>query len=143
MEAVMKFKAPELTMALATAPRARVPEALDVSVSARIAGFDHPVMISREVFYEAVVWTSDDSQAQLPQALSLRLFAVLDAALKALRSSSNYQQLLQAGTWSLDMPFTVYRVPRDGESTAPAPYRCHIQIDGSPHGAPFGCISAG
>jgi len=79
---------------------------VDVSETAREAGFRWPVAITHAAWQECVAWSDDDNQRQLQQDESGRLWDVLWMAFVAIRSADGGTQ----------MEYPLYRVPRDGES---------------------------
>ncbi len=83
---------------------------VDVSETAREAGFRWPVAITQAAWEDCIAWTEDDNNHQVYQDESGRLWDVLWMALHAITSASaNRSQML----------YELYRVPRDGKSTEP------------------------
>ena len=83
---------------------------VDVSETAREAGFRWPVAITQAAWEDCIAWTEDDNNRQVYQDESGRLWDVLWMALHAITSASaNRSQML----------YELYRVPRDGKSTEP------------------------
>jgi len=81
---------------------------IDVSETAREAGFALPVAMTATVWADCVAWTGDDIEKQAYQDESGRLWDALHMASHGIRTSKNSgDQLL----------FQLYRVPRDGHST--------------------------
>ncbi|WP_456447980.1 DUF6573 family protein [Thiolapillus sp.] len=81
---------------------------VDVSETAREAGFRWPVAITQAAWEDCIAWTEDDNNRQVYQDESGRLWDVLWMALHAITSAStNRSQML----------YELYRVPRDGKST--------------------------
>lgn len=79
---------------------------VDVSQTAREAGFRWPVALTRAAWEDCVAWSEDDSRRQVHQDESGRLWDVLWMAMNAIRrSSGGASQTL----------FQLYRVPCDGE----------------------------
>jgi hypothetical protein len=74
---------------------------------AQEAGFKWPVAITADAWADCVAWTEDDSDKQVHQDESGRLWDVLFMASCAIRSASHSGDRL---------PFQLYRVPRDGRS---------------------------
>ena len=80
---------------------------VDVSQTAREAGFRWPVAMTRTVWEDCVAWSEDDNRRQVYQDQSGRLWDVLWMAINAIRriSDGTSQTLYQ-----------LYRVPRDSKS---------------------------
>jgi Family of unknown function (DUF6573) len=79
---------------------------VDVTPTAREAGFRWPVALTRAAWEDCVAWSEEDSRRQVHQDESGRLWDVLWMAMNAIRrSSSGASQTL----------FRFYRVPRDGK----------------------------
>lgn len=81
---------------------------IDAGSMAQEAGFKWPVAITADAWAESVAWSEDDSEKQIHQDLSGRLWDVLFMASHAIRSCSGSGDRLL---------FQLYRVPRDGRST--------------------------
>ncbi len=80
---------------------------VDVSETAREAGFRWPVAMTCTAWDDCVAWSEDDNDRQTHQDESGRLWDVLWMAMNAVRrESGGKSQLL----------FELYRVPRDGKS---------------------------
>lgn len=79
---------------------------VDVSQTAREAGFRWPVAMTRTAWEDCVAWSVDDSRRQVHQDESGRLWDVLWMAMNAMRRSSG------AASQTL---YQLYRVPRDGK----------------------------
>lgn len=82
---------------------------IDAGPMAREAGFRWPVALTVAAWAECVVWTEADSERQVHQDQSGRLWDVLWMAAFAARSTA---------TASSELPFELYCVPRDGHATA-------------------------
>jgi len=83
---------------------------IDITDTAREAGFSCPVAITDGAWNECIAWTDKDSKRQVHQDQSGRLWDVVWMAFIAIRSASNSgQQLL----------FQLYRVPRGGRKRKP------------------------
>ena len=80
---------------------------IDPGSMATEAGFKWPVALTADAWADCVAWTDDDSQKQLHQDQSGRLWDVVYMASQAIRVSKNPGDRLL---------FQVYRVPRDGQS---------------------------
>ncbi|WP_419603165.1 DUF6573 family protein [Thiolapillus sp.] len=81
---------------------------VDVSETAREAGFRWPVAITQVAWEDCIAWTEGDNKLQVYQDESGRLWDVLWMAFHAITSAStNRSQTL----------YELYRVPRDGKST--------------------------
>lgn len=76
---------------------------------AREAGFRWPVAITAAAWEDCVAWRETDSDRQTHQDQSRRLWDVLFMAAYAARSKADADS---------QMLFELYRVPRDGRSTA-------------------------
>jgi len=81
---------------------------VDPGSMAKEAGFKWPVALTADAWADCVAWTDDDSQQQIHQDQSGRLWDVLYMASHAIRTSKD------SGDRIL---FQLYRVPRDGRST--------------------------
>ena len=81
---------------------------IDVSSMAREAGFKWPTAMTSTAWADCVAWTDDDSQKQVHQDQSGRLWDVVYMASHAIRTSKDSGDRLL---------FQLYRVPRDGCST--------------------------
>ncbi|RDH87709.1 MAG: hypothetical protein DIZ78_03935 [endosymbiont of Escarpia spicata] len=81
---------------------------IDAGSMASEAGFKWPVALTSAVWADCVAWTKDDSEQQVHQDQSGRLWDVLYMASHAIRTNkdSGDRLLIQ-----------LYRVPRDGRST--------------------------
>ncbi len=80
---------------------------IDVSETAREAGFKWPTAITQGAWEECVAWSDDDNRCQVYQDESGRLWDVLWMAFVAIRQSRN------GGSSLL---YELYRVPRDSKS---------------------------
>ena len=78
---------------------------IDVGDMAQEAGFKLPVAMTVGAWDDCVYWSADDSDRQIHQDQSGRLWDVLFMASHAIRTHTG--QVSQ-------LPFTLYRVPRDG-----------------------------
>ena len=81
---------------------------IDPGSMAKEAGFKWPVAITVNAWADCVAWTDDDSQQQVHQDQSGRLWDLMYMASYAIRTSKD------SGDRIL---FQFYRVPRDGHST--------------------------
>jgi hypothetical protein len=79
---------------------------VDVTEPAREAGFRWPVAMTSAAWADCVAWTEGDSQQQIYQDESGRLWDVLWMAFNAIRSANGGTQ----------MEYQLDRVPRDGQS---------------------------
>jgi Family of unknown function (DUF6573) len=79
---------------------------VDVSETAREAGFRWPVAMTCAAWQDCVAWSEDDNRRQVYQDESGRLWDVLWMAFVAIRSANGGTQ----------MAYQLYRVPRDGQS---------------------------
>ncbi|HIE54999.1 MAG TPA: hypothetical protein EYP90_07455 [Chromatiaceae bacterium] len=80
---------------------------VDVSETAREAGFRWPVALTRAAWADCVAWTEDDNHRQVYQDESGRLWDVLWMAFNAIRG---------AAAGESQIVYQLYRVPRDGKS---------------------------
>ena len=80
---------------------------IDPGSMAKEAGFKWPVALTSDAWADCVAWTDDDSQKQVHQDQSGRLWDVLYMASHAIRTSKDSGDRLL---------FQLYRVPRDGQS---------------------------
>lgn len=81
---------------------------VDVSDLAEEAGFRYPVAMTRAAWVDCVEWSDGDSEKQVCQDETARLWDVLWLAAHAARQSSGDH-----------LTFRVHRVPRDGHSIQP------------------------
>ena len=79
---------------------------VDVSQTAREAGFRWPVAMTRAAWDDCVAWSAEDNRRQVYQDASGRLWDVLWMAFNAARSAASEPQMM----------CRLYRVPRDGKS---------------------------
>lgn len=79
---------------------------VDVSETAREAGFRWPVAMTAAAWADCVAWSEEDNQQAVCQDESGRLWDVLWMALNAIRSANGGTQI----------EYQLYRVPRDGKS---------------------------
>lgn len=82
---------------------------VDVSETAKEAGFTIPVAMTRAAWLDCVEWSDTDSKRQTHQDEAGRLWDVLSMALHAARRGGGRQSL----------QFQFYRVPRGGRGTRP------------------------
>jgi hypothetical protein len=85
---------------------------IDAGSMAREAGFRWPVAITAGAWADCVAWDDADSERQIHQDQSGRLWDVLFMAAYAARANANAKA--NAGR---ELLFELYRVPRDGEAT--------------------------
>lgn len=83
---------------------------IDAGPMAKEAGYRWPVELTAAVWSDCVDWTDADSEAQVHQDESGRLYDVLIMGAYAIRARGDGGDRLN---------FTLYRVPRDGVSTEP------------------------
>ncbi len=81
---------------------------VDPGSTAKEAGFKWPVALTADAWADCVAWTEDDSEQQIHQDQSGRLWDVLYMASHAIRTRKDSGDRLL---------FQLYRVPRDGHST--------------------------
>jgi hypothetical protein len=82
---------------------------IDVTDTAREAGFRLPVAITAAAWADCVAWSAADSQRQTCQDVAGRLWDVVWMASLAARGAREAQQIV----------FTLHRVPRGGRSVQP------------------------
>ena len=80
---------------------------IDVSPTAKEAGFEWPIAMTAGAWADCVAWSDTDSQAQVYQDQSGRLWDVIFMAFQAISLSRETGDRLL---------FRLYRVPRDGRS---------------------------
>ena len=80
---------------------------IDTGSMAQEAGFKWPVAVTSAAWADCVAWSEDDSDKQVHQDQSGRLWDVLFMASHAIRTGSGSGDRLL---------FQLYRVPRDGRS---------------------------
>lgn len=82
---------------------------IDAGSMAQEAGFKWPVAVTSAAWADCVAWSEDDSDKQVHQDQSGRLWDVLFMASHAIRARSGSGDRLL---------FQLYRVPRDGSTKA-------------------------
>ena len=94
---------------------------IDVTGAAVPVGFTIPVGMTRRVWNEMVVWTSEDSRRQVPQDMTARLWNVI----WTLRCHSQVKRHKP----TRELMFYVHCVPWDGQSRLPRaiPLKAEIQ----------------
>ena len=80
---------------------------VDATAMAREAGFNWPVALTAAAWQDCVAWTDSDSERQIHQDQSGRLWDVLFMAAVCIKISS------QGGS---ELCYQLYRIPRDGRS---------------------------
>lgn len=98
---------------------------IDISVTAREAGFRIPVAMTARAWDNCVAWTETDSQMQTTQDEAGRLWDVVWLASRIARNARGQRR-----------PFQLYRVPRDGHATRPALTALHLHIGPGDAGEP-------
>ena len=81
---------------------------IDVTDTAREAGFQWPVAVTGGVWMDCVAWSEIDSAKQTPQDESGRLWDVVFMAAYAVRTQTG---------GGAELLYDLARVPRDGETT--------------------------
>jgi hypothetical protein len=81
---------------------------IDVTATAREAGFRWPVAVTAAVWSDCIAWSDDDNTDQVYQDQSGRLWDVLFMASYAVRTAIRPDRQLQ---------FALQRIPRGGRST--------------------------
>ncbi len=100
---------------------------IDAGAMTREAGFVWPVALTSAAWADCVAWTEDDSEKQIHQDQSGRLWDALFMASRAIRSSScSGDRLL----------FQLYRVPRDGWSRVAELTTLKLIVGPGDHGEP-------
>jgi hypothetical protein len=96
---------------------------VDVTETAREAGFKVPVALTRAVWEDCVAWDEADTKRHgVPQDESGRLWDVVWMAIQAVRSFT----VRHPNADSVD--FTLYRVPRGGRAVKPRIVRLVAKI---------------
>jgi hypothetical protein len=98
---------------------------VDVSESARDAGFRYPVAMTQNAWLDCVEWSETDSQRQTYQDEAGRLWDVLWMASLAARRGNGER-----------LPFQLYRVPRGGRGVRARLTTLHMQIGPGDQGEP-------
>ena len=91
---------------------------IDVTATAREAGFLVPVALSQAAWENCVAWSDDDSARQVHQDETGRLWDVLNLA--------RYRIKLADKGATGELGFSVLRVPRGGNATRPV--RAHLML---------------
>ena len=91
---------------------------VDVTETAREAGFKISVALTTDAWSKAVLWTDADSERQVPQDESGRLWDVLWMAYIAARRAKE----------SSRVPFSLSVIPRDSSATEPRALTLHMHI---------------
>jgi hypothetical protein len=99
---------------------------VDVTETAREAGFRVPVAMTAAAWSKAVAWTDADSARQTPQDEAGRLWDVLWMAYITARRASG----------DCRVPFQLHVVPRGGQARAPRPTTLHMHIGPGDEGEP-------
>lgn len=99
---------------------------VDVTDTAREAGFRLPVAITADAWNKAVAWTEADSARQVPQDEAGRLWDVLWMACMAARRAKG----------GFRVPFQLHVVPRGGAATRPRLMTLHVHIGPGDEGEP-------
>jgi len=100
---------------------------IDAGAMAQEAGFKWPVALTSAAWADCVAWTDDDSQKQVHQDQSGRLWDALFMASHAIRTCSDSGDRLL---------FQLYRVPRDGRSVAAELTTLKLIVGPGDHGEP-------
>lgn len=108
---------------------------VDVTETAKEAGFRWPVAITRTAWEDCVTWSDEDCERQVHQDESGRLWDILTMAIHAIRLAASNARKGVPQDLSL-MFFELYRVPRDGESTRPQLTRLKIVAGPGDNGEP-------
>ena len=98
---------------------------IDAGSIALEAGFTGPVALTSAVWVDCVLWTDHDSETQVHQDQSGRLWETLYMAAYAVRTSIGTGDRLL---------YELYRVPRDGYSTEAKPVTLKLIIGPGDHG---------
>jgi len=100
---------------------------VDAGPIAKEVGFKLPVALTSAVWSDCVAWTDSDSRKKPFQDQSGRLYDVLFMAAFAIRTSEDSGDRLL---------YELYRVPRDGDSTAAERVTLKLIIGPGDHGEP-------
>lgn len=100
---------------------------VDAGPMAQEAGFKWPVALTSAVWEDCVAWTDDDTEKQIHQDQSGRLWDVLYMASHAIRCSQGSGDR---------MLFQLYRVTRNGYSTEARPVTLKLIVGPGDHGEP-------
>jgi hypothetical protein len=100
---------------------------VDAGAMAQEAGFKWPVAITAAAWSDCVAWTDADSERQVHQDQSGRLWDVLFMAQHAIRVNRKGGDRLE---------FQLYRVPRDGKSTEASVTTLKLIVGPGDHGEP-------
>ena len=100
---------------------------VDVSSTAVEAGFRFPVAVTEAVWKDCIEWSEEDSQQQVHQDQSGRLWDVLFMAYIAVRTNPKVQGLINYG---------IVRVPRDGLTRRPKRVELKLVLSGGDQGEP-------
>lgn len=98
---------------------------VDVSDLAEEAGFRYPVAMTRAAWADCVEWSGSDSEKQVCQDETARLWDVLWLAAHAARRSGGDH-----------LTFRVHRVPRDGHAIQPDQVTLQMLIGPGDRGEP-------
>jgi hypothetical protein len=99
---------------------------VDVTETAREAGFRVPVALTQTAWADCVHWTEEDSARVVHQDESGRLWDVLWMAKLAAGAARRGDQT----------PFKLHRVPRDGKTGEPMPVTLLLDIGPGDEGEP-------
>lgn len=99
---------------------------VDVTLMAKEAGFKIPVAVTHAVWDECINWTNEDSQKQIYQDLTGRLWDVLWMLHLACKRNADEE----------DLNYRLYVVPRDGRSKKPRQIELKAIIGGGDNGEP-------
>jgi len=100
---------------------------IDAGPMAREAGLRWPVALTAAVWEDCVAWSETDSERQVPQDETGRLWDVLYMGAYAIRTSKG------GGSW---LDYGLYRVPRDGHSTQARLTRLKLVVGPGDDGEP-------
>jgi hypothetical protein len=100
---------------------------VDAGAMAQEAGFKWPVAITAAAWSDCVAWSEADSERQVHQDQSGRLWDVLFMAQHAIRANRSGGDRLK---------FQLYRVPRDGKSTEARVTTLKLIVGPGDHGEP-------
>lgn len=100
---------------------------VDITETAREAGFQRPVAMTDAAWNDCVAWSDTDTAAQTYQDESGRLWDVLTMAMFAIRRQRTPVQMLN---------FELLRVPRDGHSAQATTATLKLMIGPGDDGMP-------
>ena len=101
---------------------------IDVSETARQAGFAWPVAMTAAAWEDCVAWTEEDSRRQIYQDETGRLWDVVWMASRAVKATGRVGEQARL--------FQLYRVPRGGRGVRQRPAMLKVMVGPGDDGAP-------